>query len=269
MNSLPTVTNSNYYSPDSAQIYMGATQFKEFLSCPARAMARLRGEVPDEKTTALLVGSYVDSHFAGSLDVFRAKNPEIYKRDGSLKAEYEQANYIIRRIERDPLMMEYCSGETQRIMTGSIDGVPVKTRMDFYVPGQRIVDMKIMRSLEDVWVEGEGKRRFITAWGYDIQAAFYQEIERQSRGIDAEPLPFFIAAATKEKPEPDMDVIEIAQDVIDAAMMLIQNEIAYFDEIKQGMHEPDRCEKCNYCRSTRVLKAPTVFSLTSAEDYVF
>lgn len=73
-------------------------------------------------SSALLVGSYVDAHFEGILDIFRAQHPEILKRDGSLKSEYVQAEEIIQRIERDDLMMKYLSGAKQVIMTGELFG---------------------------------------------------------------------------------------------------------------------------------------------------
>ena len=47
---------------------------------------------------------------------------------------------------------------------------------------------------------------FWKAWGYDIQGAIYQEVVRQNTGIL---LPFGLAVATKEKPEPDIALIEL------------------------------------------------------------
>ena len=51
----------NYFSPENQLAYMGASQFKSFLACPAAALAEIRGEYRKEETTALLVGSYVDA----------------------------------------------------------------------------------------------------------------------------------------------------------------------------------------------------------------
>lgn len=30
-----------------------------------------------------------------------------------------------------------------------------------------------------------------------------------------------------------------------------------YDAIKQGIIEPERCEKCEYCRKTKVLEVPS------------
>ena len=87
--SLPTVTGKNYFDPEIQMAYMGASQFKSFQRCEAAALAELEGRYCTPKTTALLVGSYVDAHFEGALDAFKARNPEIFKRDGSLRAEYK------------------------------------------------------------------------------------------------------------------------------------------------------------------------------------
>ena len=57
------LTSENYYSPESNQGYMSASQFKSFLDCEARTLAELHGEYHRPSTEALLVGSYVDAYF--------------------------------------------------------------------------------------------------------------------------------------------------------------------------------------------------------------
>ena len=80
------LTNENYFSPENNWKYCGSSQYKDFFGsmghhgCEAMALAKLRGEWMTEKTTALLVGSYVDAHFEGTLDLFRAQNPEIFTK---------------------------------------------------------------------------------------------------------------------------------------------------------------------------------------------
>ena len=142
-------------------------------------MAEINGLYSAKKQ--LLVGSYVDAHFSNELATFKAQNPEIFTQKGDLKSEYRNAEYIIQRIERDDMMMEYLSGQMQVIQTGMIAGVPFKIKIDCLHP-DKIVDMKIMRDFNPIWVEGEGKLPFVEAWRYDIQAAIYQEVERQKRG---------------------------------------------------------------------------------------
>ena len=240
------VNRFNYFSANNNLKYCGSSQFKSFLRCPAQAMAELRGEWKREETTSLLVGSYVDSWFEGTLDTFKAEHHEILKKDGTLKAEYIKADEIIARVSRDELFMRYMGGQKQAIRTGYIEGVPFKIKMDSYHKGKAIVDLKVIKDFEPLWNEERGIRQdFIQYWGYDIQAAIYQAIEGNN-------LPFYICAATKES-IPDFDIIQVPQPWIDSAMAIIKNEIGIIDAYKRGELEPPRCEKCAYCRETKKL----------------
>jgi hypothetical protein len=240
------VNRYNYFSANNNLKYCGSSQFKSFLKCPAQAMAELRGEWKREESTALLIGSYVDSWFEGTLDAFKASHPEIFKRDGSLKSEYIKADEIIERVSRDELFMRYMGGQKQAIRTGYIEGVPFKIKIDSYHKGKAIVDLKVIRDFEPIWNEEKGIREdFIQYWGYDFQAAIYQAVE-------GEKLPFYICAVTKEA-NPDFEVIQIPQTWIDSAMAIIKNEIGIIDAYKRGELDAPRCGKCAYCRQTKKL----------------
>lgn len=240
------LTAKNYFSPNSNMKYCGSSQFKAFLKCPAQAMAELNGEWGREESSALLIGSYVDSWFEGTLEQFKAEHPEIFKRDGTLKSEFIKADEIIARVSRDELFMKYMGGKKQVIKTGEICGVPFKIKMDSYHKNRAIVDLKIIKDFEPLWDEEDGCRKdFIQYWGYDYQAAIYQAIEGNK-------LPFYICAATKEA-TPDIAVIEIPQAWIDSAMSIIKNEIGLIDAYKRGEIEPPRCEECRYCKETKKL----------------
>lgn len=246
------ITSENYFSPENQLKYMGASQFKAFMKCEASALAEIKGEHIREKSVALLVGSYVDAHFEGTLDIFIAQHPEILLKSGGLKSDYQYANYIIERIERDPLFMEYMSGKKQVIYSGEIQGVPFKIKVDSDFE-DKIVDLKIMKDFAPVWNDdAHAKQNFVEAWGYDIQGAIYQEIKRQNTG---KKLPFIIAGATKEKPEPDIGLFEIPQSDLDFAMQTVTDNVNRFERIKQGLEEPTRCESCPYCRRTKKLTA--------------
>lgn len=232
----------NYYSIEANRAYMSVSQFKAFERCEAAAMAVLRGGYQPPKTTALLVGSYVDAWFDGTLDAFKAANPEIFKRDGSLKSDYVQAEKIIERVQRDKLFMEYMSGEKQRISTGELFGAIWKIKVDSWFP-DKLVDLKVMRTLEPVMGQS-----FITYWGYDIQGAVYQ-------AIDGGYKPFYIAAVTKEEPA-DLDVIHVPQYALDEALGYVEKRILHILAVKRGEVEPERCGRCAYCKSTKVLTWP-------------
>lgn len=244
------LTSENYFSPENQLAFMGSSQFKAFLSCPAAAMAEIRGEYRQEESTALLVGSFVDAYFEGTLDLFRGKHPDIFKRDGSLKSEYVQAESIIQRMERDEMFMRYMSGEKQVIMTGEIAGVPFKIKVDSYHPGKCIVDQKVMKDLEDQYSPEEGHRvPYWQFWKYDYQGAIYREIVRQNTGNT---LPFMIAAATKQKVT-RLQIGQIDPDRLNYCLDIVKHEAPRFAAMKRGEAEADRCEQCDYCAETAVL----------------
>ena len=176
----------------------------------------------------------------------------MFKKDGTLKSEYIQAESIIERIERDKMMMKFLSGEKQVIMTGIINGVPVKIKVDSLLP-DKIVDLKIMRDFEDVYAEEKGKVPWFEAWGYDLQGAVYQEIVYQNTG---KKLPFYLAAATKEKAT-DIDIVHISQKFLDFSLDRFSCKVDLFDAIKKKIIAPERCEKCDYCKQTKKILEPT------------
>lgn len=246
------LTQRNYFSRKASMEFMSVSQFKSFQKCPASALAEIKGKYEREKTAALLVGSYIDSYFEGTLPKFIRENPEIFKKNGTLKAEYEQAEIIIQRILKDKLFTEFMSGEKQVIMTGEINGVKVKIKIDS-LHDDKIVDLKIMKDFESVYKPEIGRQPWFEAWGYDIQGAVYQEVVRQNTG---KKLPFFLAAATKEKVT-DINIVQLDQELLDDALDRFKRDIEYFDAVKKGVIEPFHCEKCEYCKSTKVLKEPT------------
>lgn len=239
------LTRDNYFSQEADMQYMSASQFRSFARCEAAALAGIRREWLFEMTPSMLVGSYVDAHFSNELHLFKAQHPEIFTKAGDLKAEYRKAEAIITRIERDNFFMKYLDGQKQAIMTREIDGILWKCKADFYHPVKAIVDMKIMRDMKPVYVEGEGRLNFALAWGYDDQGAVYQRVEGNG-------LPFYLAVATKEA-EPDISIIRMPQHVIDAAWAVIEHDAPRYAAIKRGEVEPVRCEKCDYCKATKVL----------------
>ena len=242
------LTKRNYFSRKANKEFMSVSQFKSFERCQNAAIAEINGRYVQEKTTSLLVGSYVDSYFEGTLERFKQKNPEIFKRDGNLKAEYIQAEAIIERIKKDKLFMKYISGQNQVIMSGTISGVPVKIKIDSLLP-DKIVDLKIMKDFEP----GNGGLPWFEAWGYDLQGAVYQEIVRQNTGLK---LPFYLAAATKEKTTA-IDIVHIGQQHLGMALQHFTAHVELFDAIKKKIIAPERCERCDYCKNTKVLKEPT------------
>jgi hypothetical protein len=241
------LTRSNYHSRKANLAHFSASQIKSFLECPARAMAELSGEYIRPESAAFLVGSYVDAYFDGkkAFEKFETDNPGIFKRDGSLKSEYVRADEMIARAEQDRVFMEFMRGRKQVIRTGFIMGHPFKIKMDVYKKGQRIVDLKTVKDFAPMYKPEQGRVSFAEFWNWPLQMAIYQAVEGDS-------LPIYLACITKEAP-PDIAVIEIPQHHLDAEMDVLTEKLPYFDAIKSGIIEPERCERCSYCRQSKRL----------------
>ena len=241
------LNNENYYTSESNMAYMSFSQYKSFRKFEAMAMAEINGGWKQPKSTALLVGSYVDSWFEGTLDEFRLENSEIFKRDGSLKADYIQAEEIIRKLTEDDLFMEFMSGEKQRIFTKELFGVPWKIKIDSLLP-DKIVDLKVMRSMERIM----GKS-FVEHWGYDLQMAIYAAVY----GKDVET---YLAVATKQTPM-DKEIIHIPKWRREELLEEVERFLPHIVDIKSGKVEPERCGVCEYCRATKKIVEPIDFEL--------
>jgi len=268
-----SLTNENYFSVESNREYMSASQFKDFVKCEKEALAKVNGEIVEEPSTAMLFGSYVDAYFSGELEQFKVNTPQLFKKDGTLYKDYEKVNDVIAAIESDPLMMKYLNGDHQVVMTGEINGVKFKIKIDSLLP-DCIVDQKIMSSYKELtWVEKNGRNvkvDFVEAFGYDIQGAIYQEIVRQNTGNK---LPFVLAVTTKEE-NPDKALIQIDQEYLDKALKLVEKLAPHFNAIKQGVVEPKGCGCCPSCRKdlkvTRVVSYQELFNkcLVVEEDEI-
>lgn len=251
------LTKRNYFSRRANLEFMSVSQFKSFSQCPHRAIAEIKGKYKREETTALLVGSFIDAYFSDELPEFKEAHPDIFKKDGTLKADYIQAEQIIERIKRDRKMMRYLSGSHQVIMTGVIQGVPVKIKIDSLLPNC-IVDQKIVKDFESIYDPEKGRVPWFEYWGYDLQGAVYQEVVRQNTGRT---LPFVLAAATKEKVT-DIDLIQINQSSLDIAFDRFKRDVESYDAMKKGIIPAERCGKCDYCKQTKKLKG-----LTDSDEY--
>ena len=257
------LTAENYFSQEANREFLSVSQYKDFTgtlgrpACEEEALAKLNGEWEMEKSTALLVGSYVDAHFEGTLDVFKAQNPEIFMRNGGLKAEYRRAEEIINRIERDDYFMKFMSGQKQVIMTAELFGAKWKIKIDSYIENIAIVDLKVMENINKCfYVKDYGYMDFIQYWGYDIQGAVYQEVVYQNTG---KRLPFYIAGVSKEK-EPNIEIIQIDDQHLKEKLYEVEQNTPKIIALKNKEIEPIRCGLCDWCKHTKVLTKPIHFS---------
>ncbi len=247
------LTNENYYSSEANWRYMSVHQYLDFVGhqgicgCESRAMAKLNGDWQDEKTLAMQVGSYVDAYFEGTLNGFKKSNPDLFTQKGELKAPYKQADKMIEKAKNDELFAKYMSGEKQRIMVAHLFGCDWKIKMDSYIEGVCITDLKTSSSeLHKAWkVEDTGYVSVPEYYGYTLQGAIYQKVVEINTG---KKLPFYLAFVTKED-YPELCIVNIDQMTLDNALNEIEMNMASVLAVKNGEAEPISCGRCNYCKS--------------------
>ncbi len=230
------LTDDNYYGQVAGEQYFSVSQYKDFARCEAAALARIRGEYKPPPTRPMLVGSFVDSYFEGTLDRFKRENPAIFTRKSELKADFRKANDIIGRIKADPLFMQFMSGEKQKILTFEMFGIPWKMKMDSFSEGICIADLKVVQNF-----------RNLAIFRYDLQGAVYQKgAELCGYGR----LPFYLAVATKER-VPNLDIFQMPQATLDMALREVEENIERYADVKRGLAEPEYCGVCDYCKSVK------------------
>lgn len=246
-----TLTESTYYGAEANKQYFSVSQYKDFLKCPAMAMAKISGEYTQERTRALILGSYVDEMLTGTEEsqtkFLKENDSDLFKRNGDKREDVMQADKAITRVRQQPLMMKHLGGKHQVIMTGEIEGVPFKGKYDSYAPGEFIADLKYLKSLRSPNLF----QNIVDYYRYDLQGAVYRELVRQNTG---ETLPFYLVIATRESPA-RLTVCEINGYNLDNALDEVKRNIERFQRIKQGELLAERCEEvtCDYCAGSKIL----------------
>ena len=262
------VTQENYYSQEVNKEYMSFHTWLSLhgcdgkIACEASAMAELNGEYEEEKeNTAFIIGSYVDAALVGEegeLEQYKIDHPELFSSKGAtkgqIKSTYAVADKMIERCKKDKLFMAYLSGEKQRIFTAEMFGCKWKCKLDSYIPGKAIVDLKTTREMhKQFYVPDIGYVDFISYYGYVYQLAIYREIVKINTG---ETLPCFIAAVSKSE-HPEIKIIHIDDLSLYEAITEVKKSCEYTSllDVWRGNVEPLRCESpnCHYCIDTEVL----------------
>lgn len=265
------LTGENYYSLEADREYMSCSQFQDFCSCEARAMAKLNGKYIPKPSEALIVGNYFHTameseqaheefcfeHFD---EIFKSKTD---KKTGEVTAygkyaPYVKADEMIDVCRRDPLIKSLIEmdGQNEVIMTGELFGIKWKIRLDKYIPDQRIIiDYKTTADINKTEynpLTGE-RDSFVETLGYMMRAAVYTEIEKQysHSSTDAK---FIIVAVSKQDPPDKAALLLNHRQRYDWELEQVEKKLANIRQIKDGSLAPRRCGMCDYCRETKVLK---------------
>ncbi|MGP7817738.1 PD-(D/E)XK nuclease-like domain-containing protein [Niallia sp. 01092] len=234
---------------------MSVSQFKSFVECEARTMAKLKGEYKQPFSNALLVGSYVHAAFESD-EAFKQfveeNNGAIFKPRGGKYSDFETADRMIETIKDDKFALFALEGEKEVIYTANLYGSPWKIKVDSINHSRSTFsDLKTTQDLHkrywstkyDEWVS------FIEAWDYVLQMAMYKRVIQENLGRTYNP---YIVAVTKESP-PNKAVLHFDESRFAFEYEYIEMKMERFLQLKQEKVEPIRCGKCNYCRTVKKL----------------
>ena len=251
------LTQANYFSKEAERDFMSRSQYKGFLECEAKQIAKLNGEWLDGTNIAFEVGSYVHSWCQGAQREFVASHPNMFKRDLSLKAEYILADKMIECLKGDDFVLYCLEGSKEKIITFEMFGAPWKIMLDVQNnERRRIVDLKTTRSItEKVWDE-ETRRKvsFVEAYSYCLQAAIYSEGERISEGREPDDYSEFLIVAVSKEKQPDKAIINMTDNArLVEELAKVEANMPRILAVKSGEVEAVRCEVCDYCKATKAL----------------
>lgn len=259
MNSSKVLDLSNndvYYGNEANWKYWSVSQYKDFMSCEAAALAKLKDDwQPIRDPKALLVGNYVHSHFESPQahqSFLDAHSDKLYKKDGNLYKDFEVADQMITRVEEDKFFKFLWQGEKETVVTGELYGVEWKGKIDLLnIEKGYFVDLKTTRDINlKVW---DTYRRqyvsFVEGYGYDIQLGVYERLLEQEYGKSFEG---YIYAVSKQTPS-NIQAIKVPE--VDKEIMLnqVEEKIKQLNDIKNGSVQPEPCGHCEFCRGHKQL----------------
>jgi hypothetical protein len=250
------LTKDNYYSLEADNEYMSCSLFQTFVECEARAMAKLRGEYKSESSDALLLGSYIHSHFEGTGKDFLVEHPEMFKKNGELYEKFNKAYGMIQAVEKSDMCMFYLQGEKEVPVTAELFGLKWKIRFDNYNPSLGWnSDLKTTKSItEKEWNDKKGKRvSFIDMYDYMMRAAVYSEVERIANNRE-EWLKFYLVCVSKDKEPETIVILMNDEERYREELEKVEQYSTRIKLLKMGALRPTHCMECDYCKSVRKQK---------------
>lgn len=259
-----TVDHSNYHSLPVDREYLSSHQYANWMECAAREFARQAGKYTPPDKEVFIVGNYVDKALLvpHEFDAFVNAHAEdiISPKSKKKYSAFERADQMIARAKRDEFFMLALQGEHQIIVTWEMFGVWFKAMMDVADPESGyFCDLKTCGAFDQFEWSDFYKRKVPFYERYWLQfGGFY--VPAYTAKYGKPPAAVFMAAVTKQDP-PDIgiwsfnDLARFQDELSD-----IENNLPQIIAWKTGKEEPRRCQNCDWCRSTKVLRAEDVIS---------
>jgi hypothetical protein len=253
------LNSNNYFSNQANKDYLSVSQYKDFISCEARTMARLAEEYTQKSSSdALLFGSLLHKWNEGEVEFkeFLDSHPELFSTKGAtkgqLKSTFNKVFDLIHRINNDPYILKALQGAKEQIFTAELFGIWWKVCIDSYNPNAGYFsDLKSMAEIYSKFYSVEKKAyvNFIEYYKYDLQMVVYSEIEKlaTNRKENLNPL---LVVVTKESP-PDAAIFKGFLDFKDDILQDVGLNVARILDLKNGLVKPIQCGRCEYCRTVK------------------
>lgn len=280
------LNEKNYFSNEMELKYLGSSSIKSYdlynEGCPAKKQSELKGEWKDKPNPAFLLGTFLHKWSSGDLQEFISNTPELFKKDGTLLAKYALGDTMIDIFKTDPAFVEMRKGIKESIYVGKIGGVDFKIQVDILNAKEcRFCDIKTTKSMYERYYNPETKRKdmsFIQYYNYENQFAIYAEILRQNYDKileeslkiytekemekfiqlmnNDEYLECYILVVDKQE-IPDRNIIFMdINSFVKEKLEEIELKLPRIMDIRNGIIEPERCNSCDYCRSTKKIIKP-------------
>ena len=257
--------DTQYYCLEMDQNYLSFSSVKALETCQAAHMAKLYDgyEKPDQNAEHFLVGKLTEALVTDQAEFDRLldehKDEIVSSRGatkGQLKSAFKSVYEFADALKKQAAIMELLDTNNQPVFLFEFAGYPFKAKLDAYQPGSHIADLKTTK--DDitglVWCQEVGCK--LPWWQknrYELQAALYQEAVRQKTG---ELLPYFIVGVQKQTDgAPNVDIVEVPQDLMDRTLESLEHSLDIIGPVWMREEEPQRCNFCHYCRSTKVLES--------------
>lgn len=252
------LTPRNYFSIEADKEYMSVSQYKNFKTCEAKALHDL--EIPDETyKESFLQGSLFEALVAGDPILFMAQHYEdiIAKTGptkGQIKKEFQKVVNAAEKFNSQKFFKDIINKcEKQVILTGEIEGIPVKCCLDLFDRETfSIYDIKCMKDFNEQWSKEDKKYiPWYYAWGYVLQLAVYRLIVKQN--FNTEPKEVALLAASKEE-VPDIQALKFDESLLGLELAEFKNNIKHYDNLKKGLEKPIACGVCQFCKQNKTIK---------------
>lgn len=257
------LNKDNYYSKEMNEKYMSVSAFKSIMECEAKYIAEQDGLYARPSSKALTVGNYVHTSFDSESEYIKfieENHSEIFQKNGKKYADFVQADKMIKTLKEEPFAMEMLDGEKEVIMIGNLYGMDWKIRIDnLNLEKGFFSDIKTTKGLYDrYWSDKFGAYvSFVQNYDYVMQMYMYREIIKQNTNLELEP---YIVAVTKES-TPDKAVIRLDSGRYEFEDYYITENAERVKQVWKREVEHKRCEKCDYCRKSKVLDSSKIIEV--------